>query len=100
MTEMVWWPETDYDELQRRRESSRQGARAPIPYTVDPPLYTTEENYGGELLVGVQWLAIVTGEKPPSLIVTSCSRRREDPEEDKLSEVCDIDRGHLGLEKH
>ncbi|KAF3559035.1 hypothetical protein F2Q69_00016542 [Brassica cretica] len=73
MAEMVWWPETDYDELQRRRESSRQVNKEAYE------AYTTEENYGGELLVGVQWLAIVTGEKPPSLIVTSCSRRREDP---------------------
>uniref|UniRef100_A0A0D3BWT9 Uncharacterized protein n=1 Tax=Brassica oleracea var. oleracea TaxID=109376 RepID=A0A0D3BWT9_BRAOL len=50
------------DELRRRRESSRQ-------------VNATEEDCGGELLVGVQWLEIVMGEKPPSVVATSCSRR-------------------------
>ncbi|KAL0774090.1 hypothetical protein Bca101_039241 [Brassica carinata] len=49
MTEMVWWPETDYDELQRRRESSRQVNKEAYE------AYTTEENCGGELLEYSGW---------------------------------------------
>uniref|UniRef100_A0A0D3EAR1 Uncharacterized protein n=1 Tax=Brassica oleracea var. oleracea TaxID=109376 RepID=A0A0D3EAR1_BRAOL len=57
------------DELSRRRESTRQVNHGGYE------AYATVEDCSGELLVGVQWLVIVMGEKPPSLVSTSCSRR-------------------------
>ncbi|KAL0847577.1 hypothetical protein Bca101_020823 [Brassica carinata] len=69
------------DELLRRRESLKQVNRGGYE------AYATEENCGGELLVGVQWLAIVTREKPSSSIAMSCSRRRENPRRKNINSL-------------